>query len=68
MEKILGKNAKQAWYEFFFYWGHTAEHYAPYSYKEYFDIRSDIRNSIALNGRTWAKENYLPVELIDVGQ
>ncbi|MBT4730659.1 hypothetical protein HOB87_01640 [Candidatus Woesearchaeota archaeon] len=68
VEKILGKNAKQAWYEFFFYWGHTAEHYAPYSYKEYFDIRSDIRNSTALNGRAWAKENYLPVELIDVGQ
>jgi len=68
VEKLLGNNAKQAWYELFFYWGHTAEHYAPYSYKDYINIRSDIRNSIALNGRTWAQENLLPVELIDVGQ
>ncbi len=68
VEFLLGKRAKQAWYELFFYWGHTAEHYAPYSYAEYFKIRKIIRNSITLQGRTWAQENSLPKELIDLGQ
>lgn len=68
VELLFGKRAKQAWYELFFYWGHTAEHYAPYSYRDYFRVRHDIRNCIALNGRTWAKENGLPTELVDIGQ
>jgi asparagine synthase (glutamine-hydrolysing) len=68
VELLFGKRAKQAWYELFFYWGHTAEHYAPYPYRDYFRVRHDIRNCIALNGRTWAKENGLPTELVDIGQ
>lgn len=68
VELLFGKRAKQAWYELFFYWGHTAEHYAPYPYRDYFRVRHDIRNCIALNGRTWAKENELPTALVDIGQ
>jgi asparagine synthase (glutamine-hydrolysing) len=68
VEFLFGKRAKQAWYELFFYWGHTAEHYAPYPYRDYFRVRHDIRNCIALNGRTWAKENGLPTALVDIGQ
>jgi len=64
IEAVLGSNAKQAWYEFFFYWGHDAEHYAPYSYKEYYKYRSKIRNSISLNIQTWFQENSLPKDMI----
>jgi asparagine synthase (glutamine-hydrolysing) len=68
VEFFFGKRAKQGWYELFFYWGHTAEHYAPYPYGDYFRVRHDVRNCIALNGRTWAKENGLPTALVDIGQ
>ena len=60
---VLGSDAKQSWYELFFYWGHDADHYAPYSYKEYYKDRGNIRNSISLNIRTWSQENSLPKEI-----
>jgi len=66
IELAFGKNAKNSWYELFYYWGHTTEQYAPYSYKDYYKLRKDIRNSIALNGLTWAQENSLPTELVNI--
>ena len=68
IEIFLGKKAKDSWYELFFYWGHNAEQFAPYKYSEYFKVRKNIRNCISLNIRTWAKENMVPLNIIDVGQ
>jgi asparagine synthase (glutamine-hydrolysing) len=68
VEMLLGGRAKRGWYKMFYYFGHSSDHYAPYSYSEYFQARNLIRNSTSLNGRVWARENYLPRELVDLGQ
>ena len=68
VEMLLGGRAKRKWYKMFYYFGHSSDHYAPYSYSEYFQARNLIRNSTSLNGRVWARENYLPRELVDLGQ
>jgi len=67
-EVVLGDKAKQSLYKMFYYWGHTSDHYAPYSYGEYYKVRNLIRNSTALNGRVWAKENFLPNSIVDFDQ
>ena len=59
---VLGKKAKNSWYELFYYWGHGMEHYAPYSYWEYFKERKIIRNFIPLHIKTWLVENNLLVK------
>lgn len=68
VEVLFGKRAKRNWYDIFAYWGHTTEHYAPYRYRDYFAVRSKIRNCIALNCRTWANENRMSRGVVDVGQ
>jgi|SaaInlStandDraft_6_1057023.scaffolds.fasta_scaffold14094_2 asparagine synthase (glutamine-hydrolysing) len=65
---VLGKHAKQRCYEVFGYWNHYSEHFAPYTYKEYFKVSNDIRNNISLNVRTWANENNLSSEIVNIGQ
>jgi asparagine synthase (glutamine-hydrolysing) len=67
-EFILGKHAKERCYEVFGYWNHYTEHFAPYPYREYYKASKDVRNNISLNVRTWANENNLPLELVDIGQ
>jgi asparagine synthase (glutamine-hydrolysing) len=64
IEIIFGKKAKKSWYELFYYWGHGMEHYAPYSYLEYFKERKIIRNFIPLHIKTWLIENNLLVRYI----
>jgi asparagine synthase (glutamine-hydrolysing) len=66
VELIFDKDVKRQWYELFYYWGHNREHYSPYSYAEYFKVRSKIRNNIGLDIRTWAKENSIPKKMIDL--
>ena len=65
IEILLGQEAKQKWYELFFYWGHSSEHFAPYKYFEYYKVRNKIRNSISLNIRNWVFENNVPYNLFD---
>jgi asparagine synthase (glutamine-hydrolysing) len=65
---LFGNNAKKSFYELLYYWGHTSEQYAPYTYSEYLKNMKYIRNSISMNGYTWAKENSLPLELDDFGE
>jgi asparagine synthase (glutamine-hydrolysing) len=62
---LLGKKTKSAWYELFYYWGHGMEHYAPYSYYEYFKLRKKIRNFIPLHMKTWFKENKVSSNFMD---
>jgi asparagine synthase (glutamine-hydrolysing) len=61
---LLGKKAKKSWYELFYYWGHGMEHYAPYTYWEYFKDRKIIRNFIPLHIKTWLVENNLLVSYV----
>jgi len=61
---FLGKKRKKSWYELFYYWGHGMEHYAPYSYYEYFKLRKKIRNFIPLHMKTWFKENKAPLKFL----
>ena len=68
IESVFGHNAKKSWYEVMKYWGHTSDHFAPFSYKEYLKGCKDFRNSTALNGRVWAAENGLPSNIVDIGQ
>jgi asparagine synthase (glutamine-hydrolysing) len=68
IELFFGHPLKQKWFEIMNYWGHNTEHFAPYSYADYFRVCHDIRNCISLNGRTWAKENRLPTDVVDIGQ
>ena len=68
IEFLLGPASRKRWLEKMSYWGHTREHMAPYSFLEYLNVCHDIRNCIALNGRTWARENKLPANIVDIGQ
>ena len=68
VECFLGSDAKNSWFEKMGYWGHTREHLAPYSYLDYLGVCHDIRNCVSLNGRTWARENDLPTDIVDIGQ
>jgi asparagine synthase (glutamine-hydrolysing) len=66
IEIVLGENAKHKWYELFYYWGDDKDHFAPYTYYEYLQTRSMIRNSTSLNIRVWARENGLPEEMMGI--
>jgi len=65
---LLGTEKKESFYNLFKYWGHSSERYAQYTYAEYFKVRNDIRNVLALNMRTWCQENNVPLDVVNIGQ
>jgi len=65
---LFGRRAKKRVYAAAAYWGHTRNLYAPYAYTDFLRSSAAIRNSLALDARTWLGENGVGREAVDVGQ
>lgn len=54
---VGGRRRKNKFYNYFKYFGHYSDKYAPFAYGEYLRVAHTIKNHVALYTRAWFREN-----------